>query len=627
MLQIMRDLTKSWIFKGLMMLLCISFGIWGIGDIFRGNPQQRAVGKVGSVVITVQALEQAFQMALPEARRIAGPDLTTQQARQLGVLDGTLHTMLEHASFNQEARRLGFDVGDQAILNRVAAMPHLRDKNGRFNTQLWHQALGKAGFTERGFLDNEREDSARHLIFDVLTNKDSTPQTLLDNLYRARGAKRVLEVLTLQNDSMTGIPAPDDKTLNEFYKQHGDFFTAPEYRTITIAKLSTDDVTKDIVIGDDDLRKAYDARPADVTLPEQRDLVQVVLQDEAKAKDVAEAAKANHNLSAAAKAKGLTPVALDHVDEKSILPELYTTVFALDEGQVSAPVKSPLGWHVMQMKKIHAGGKLSFDEAKAKLRETIQREQSVDTVTRIVNQLDDALAGGRALEDIADSMRLRLIKIPALRADGKTPEGKDPAEFPAKDDVMKTAFGQAAGETSSVIDDKNGNYIVVRTDEITPSQVRPYDQVKDIVVEAWVEQQKSDLAAKEAEDIAKALRDGKEMSSYAMRPGIEVRLSKPISMLGESDRALPPEALPEILKMKKGDVITGSGPDRHFVLRLASIIAVDPAKPDAARMKIADDLKDKFQYELIEEYANWLHQRFPVTVNQDLLETLKKQGS
>ncbi len=627
MLQTMRALSKSFAFKILMGLLIVTFAAWGIGDIFRGSPRQRAVAEVGDIKITVEALEREFKNGLPEARRVFGSDLTEQQARQMGVMDRTLNLMIEHAKFDQEAQRLLLDVNLKTILAKLENVMKLRDKNGQFDKVKWQELLRKNGFTEESFLAMDRQDTLRRLVFDSVVNGAKPPQLVVDNLYRAMGSKRLLEVLTVQNASMESSAAPDEATLQEFHQKHSAVFTAPEYRAVTVAKLSPDDITKDIKTGDDDLKKAYDARDAELTLPEQRDIVQVVLQDETKAHAVAASLKDGDDLASAVKTKGYSAVTLNRMDEKTILPELFTTVFALDAGQISDPVKSPLGWHIVQVKAVHPAGKQSFDEAKDKLREELQREQSGDIVARTVNQLDDLLAEGRSLEDIADSLKMRLVRIANLDAQGLTPEGKAPDELPAKDEVLRAAFGQGAGDVSQVIEDKAGNYIVVRTDEVTPSQVRPLAVIGKQVLAAWQAEQKAQKAAVLAEDIAKALRDGKKASAFATRTGVDIRLSKPISMLGDTDPALPPSAMASIMKMKLGDVITAAGPQQNFALRLTEIIPADPAKPDAARLKVVDQLNEDMPYELMEQYSKHLGQTFPVTINKDLLDTMKKQGS
>lgn len=352
MLQTMRELSKSWVFKSLMALLVVSFGIWGIGDMFRGNPAQRPVAKVGKIEIPAQMLEFRFQSELPEARNIFGPDLTAQQAKQIGVFDRTLKVMMEELSFDQEAVRLGFNVASNYIMDKLAKEPQLRDKDGKFNTQLWHQILGKSGFSEQMFIDVESRNAARQLIFSTLVANKSVPNLLIDNLYQARGDKRVLEVITLRNDSLKNdISKPSDADLEAFYKANENAFVAPEYRGVTVAHLSAQAVSKEVTLSDEDVKQAYDSRSAELSRPETRDLVQIVVQDEEKAKAIFESAKASKSLSDAAKVKGLTPITMSKIDEKAILPELYTSVFALEENQITAPIKSSLGWHVVQLKK------------------------------------------------------------------------------------------------------------------------------------------------------------------------------------------------------------------------------------------------------------------------------------
>jgi len=628
MLQQMRDLSKSWVFKGLLVLLVVSFGIWGIGDMFRGNPLQRTVAKVGKIAITVQALEREFQAGLPEARRVFGPNLTVPEARRIGVLDRTLNIMIEHASFDQEIKRLGINVNDKPILEKVAAQPELRDKDGKFNARLWQQLLAKSGYTERSFLETERRNAARRLLLNTMLNDVDPPKTLLDNLYMARGAKRILEVLTINNDSMKDLDPPDEDILREFHKQHSEMFSAPEYRSLTIARLAGEDLAKDISVSDEEIKKAYESRPGEMTLPERRDFVQVILQDETKAKALAETAKASGDLTKTAKAQGFTAVELKGMDEKSIIPDLYASFFSLMENDVSEPVKSNFGWHVAQLKKIHPGGKLSLEEAKEKLRAELQQEKLADMLARKVNQLDDSLAAATTLEDIADSLKLRLEKIKAVDKKGIDPDGKKPLEtVQGNEDLLEAAFELAAGETSQVIDDKHGGYAVVRVDEIEPAHVVPFDDIIKEVFEAWKKTQKAQLAAAKAEEIAKEMRDGAKAVSYASKPGIDVRFSRPISLLGEADPFLPVDAYEKILLMKKGDVITASGHDKHFVLRLADIAAVDPAKPDSGMAKVAADLRERRQYELVEEYSKFLRRRFPVKINGELLDSLRQQGS
>jgi peptidyl-prolyl cis-trans isomerase D len=626
MLQSMRHLAQSWVFKGLMLILIISFGIWGIGDIFRGNPLSGTVAKAGRVTITVQDLDREFEQTMIRARQMFGPDLTAQQAKQIGLLDTALNALIERAQVDQDIKRLGINVSDRAVLDRLTALPQFRNKDGSLNKDQLRMALAQAHLSERQFLNQERMDLARHQLIDIFTNEKPLPPTVVDDVYRARGQKRILDVVTLKNDSIGDIASPDDKALHAFYDQNPKLFTAPEHRAITIARLATDDVAKDIAVSDEDVRKEYEAKRAEMSRPERRDLLQTVMQDEAKAKRLAAAAKVSGNLAAAAKSMGYQAVPLNQTEAKTLLPELVKPVFAMQTGAVSDPVKSNLGWHVVQVKKISPAGTPTFEDVKDQLRADMKRDQAIDSATRMVNKLDDELAAGHALDDIADSMKMRLIKIPALEENGKTPDGKDPPELPHKDDVLKAAFSQNVGETSPVMDDKNGNYFVVRTDDVVPSAVKPFDQVKDAIAADWKMQEQAKEAAAQAEKIAKGLQGGAAASSFAAQKGVDVRVSKPISLLGESDPGLPESLIPQILQMKKGEVITSPLPGKQVILRLAEIVNVDASADKDAKGKIAEELSTGMPKELAEEYLRHLRFAFPIEIRRDTLETVSRQG-
>jgi peptidyl-prolyl cis-trans isomerase D len=626
MMQSMRNLAHTPVVKGLMLILVVSFALWGIGDIFRGNPLERSVAKVGRKSISVQELNSQFDKDLARARQMFGPELSAQQAKQMGILDKTLQTMVQRSAVDQSIKKLGLEVSQKTVLDEVAAQPQFRDKDGKFNAALFRQILQQAHMDEKTMLSEGQKDMERQQLVGAFTTDVKAPQSVIDAIYKARGQKRILDVITLKNSSITDVPAPDDKALQDYYQAHLQAFTAPEYRTITIARLSTDDVAKDITISDDDLKKEYDTQHEQLAQPERRDILQVVMQDEAKAKQLAAAANTSRNLTKSAKDMGYDAIPINQADEKSLPPELAKPAFALEVNQVSDPVHSSLGWHVVQLKKITPAGTPEFADIKDQLREAMQRDQAIENVSKLTNQLDDQLAGGHALEDIADGMKMRLIKIASVDIAGKTPDGKDPAELPNKEVVLKTAFAQGAGDTSPILDDKNGNYSVVRTDSITPSAPKPFDEVKAEVVTAWKAEQQAKAAKDQADKIAQGLRDGKTPESFANGENITVRVTKPVSMLGDTDPELAPSVLPQIYKLKKGDVTTASVGATQVILRLNSLSEADAAG-DAAKLKITDELKKNGTTELTQQYLDYLKQIFPVEINQDALESVRQQGS
>ncbi|HUY68515.1 MAG TPA: SurA N-terminal domain-containing protein [Alphaproteobacteria bacterium] len=619
MLQSMRQLAQTWVVKGLMMFLVLSFGIWGIGDMFRGNPLERTVASVGSIDIDVQALDHEFEQSLAEARQSL-PDLTDQQARQLGLMDKALNAMVERALIDQDLTRLGVTVGDRTVLDEMAALPQLRDKDGGFNKDLFRAMLYKSGLSEKEFFATERQRLARQQLVGALTGNAQVPQTMVDWLDRARGQQRIFDVVTLKNASVGAVAPPSDKDLQTFYQQNIGTYTAPEYRAITMVRLATADLAKSITVTDADVKRAFAKRQAVQEETGQRSIVQVVVPDEAKAKALATAARKSGNLPEAARKMGLTAVPFDMAGAKAAIPGVAKAVAALKENEVSAPLHSNFGWHVAQARA------LDFDSMKERLREELKRDKAIDQATTIVNKLDDQLAAGHDLDDIAEGMGLRLIKIPAVDAKGKVPGGGAPPELPDAAQVLKAAFGQDAGQTSPILDDHNGNYTVVQTDKVIPSAPIPFDQIKARVATDWQAAQQTTRAKAEAGKIADALQAGKPVLAFAGQSGIAIRLSQPISMLGDDDPGIPQVLAPQLLKMKKGAAVVVPMDGRQMILHLAKLVDVDPATDAAGKSKISEDLANKIPNDRIAEYLEYLRILFPVSIDRSRLANLRQQG-
>ena len=624
MLQSMRHLAQSWVFKGLMVLLVASFGIWGVGDLFRSSAQDRNAAKVGNVKISAQELSREFNQTLTRARQSFGPDLSAAQAKALGMLDMSLNTLIERTQVDQQVDHLGINFTDKAVVNELMSHSEFVDQDGKLNKSLLRQMLERAHISEQEFMAQERADDARHLLLSTFNAETPLSSIASNTIYQARGQTRNFDIIILKNDSIKNVPVPDDQALQAFYQAHQQDYTAPEYRGLTIATLSADAVAKDINVTDEQVQKDYDEKGDQLTRPERRDLLQVVMQSEEKAKKLAEAAKASGNLSNTAKAMGYETVDLGDTDQDSLPSELAKPVFALSQGQVTDPIKSSLGWHVIEVRKILPAGKPSFAEIKDDLREAMRRDQAGDTVARLVNQLDDDLAAGHSLEDVADDLKLRLVKIPAVDATGHTPDGKAPPELPYAQQNLKEGFAQNSGETSPVQDDKQGNYFVVRTDSVTPSTLRPFDQVKDQVNAAWKAEQQSKLAAEQADKLVEALKSGKAASGFAGEPGITVQVSQPVDLLGHTDPALPANLMTQLMAMKKGDAATFIEGDHQLIVRLAS---VNPAALNATAQQAMDkQVQQQRKQELMQQYVKYLNQLYPPRINQDVVDSVVRSG-
>ncbi len=628
MLQFIRNYAGSWIVKILFVLLILSFGIWGIGDMIRKGGVSSTVASVGKVDIDRVELDQEFRRQMERLRPMFGGNLTAEQARQFGLLDQSLSALVQRALYDQAARDLGIAVGPDVVRLRIGDEPAFRNPQGQFDPALFRTVLRNNQLTEDGYVAILRRELAREFVSGAVSSGVAPPKVLVEDLYRYRGEKRVAEMITLPNASVGDVGVPDDAELTRYYEDHQVRFTAPEYRALTIAQLSPDSLAKDIQIPDDQLRAAYDERASEFGTPERRSIEMVVVDDEAKAKAIAEAAKSK-GLSTAAKDAGVDPITLDNI-ARNELPEIGDAAFALAQGAVGGPVKSGLGWHVLAVTAIQPGATKSFEDVRAQLLAEMQKDKALDSVYSIANRVEDQLASGASLDEVAQAQGMKVSKIAAVDSSGKAPDGKNAApDQPDLPNMLKAAFQLASGATSTLTEGANNSFFAVRVDGVTPAKVKPLSEVRDQVVAGWQEDKRAQAAAAKAEEIAGKLKQGSEAAAQdvATQAGGSFAMTAPFTRDAKSVEGLPAEMVGKLFAAKPGEVVTGTSGDAQVVARLKEVIPADPKASDANVASVESTVAQGMESDIMSQFGNALRKEYPVDIHHARIDQFFAPGN
>ncbi|HYH20619.1 MAG TPA: peptidyl-prolyl cis-trans isomerase [Azospirillum sp.] len=623
MLQFIRSFAGSWVVKILFVLLIASFAVWGIGDVIRQGGSSNTMIEVGPVDVGRTEVDQEFRRQMERLRPLFGGTLTVEQARQFGVLDQAIATLVQRNLYDLAAQDAGLAVGMETVRQRIAEEPAFRDQQGRFNATLFQQVLRQNGLSEDGYVQILRREIAREMVSGAVGGGAVAPKPLVEELFRFRQEKRVAEVITIPNASVGDVGTPDDAAVQRYYEDHQVRFTAPEYRTLTVLQLSAEDLAKDVTVPDEQVRAAYDERSDEFTTPERRTVQMVVVDSEEKAKQIADAARGGQSLADAAKAAGTEPLTLDSVTSQE-LPEIGPAVFALPQGQVSAPVKSALGWHVATVTAVQPGAHKSFEEVRGELLAQLKREKAADRLYEVSNRLDDALAGGATLAEVAQGQGLKTVQVAAVDSTGKAPDGTTVTGVANLPDVLKVAFGLPQGRTSNVTETKDNSFFAVHVDGITPAAVRPLAEVKADVIAGWQEEERAARAAAKAKEVAEKLKAGNEggAQDIAAKAGGSFAMTAPFTRDARTVEGLSAELVRQLFAAKPEEVVVGSAGDRHIVARLKEVIAADPAAPDAPLGAVEDTVLRGVEGDIMTQFAEALRQQYPVEVHRALIDQM-----
>jgi peptidyl-prolyl cis-trans isomerase D len=622
MLQAIRSRAGSYVVKGLFALLILTFGIWGIGDIFRTRGTDTAVATVGDQSIRAEELQTALRRALEQLSARFDSAIDLQQAKQLGLVDQTLAQLIDRSLIDQEAVRLRLDISDDLIRNVITANPSFRGSDGRFDRSLFAAVLAANNLTEDQYVALLRHDIPRNDLLHAMTAGAAAPQPVVDLLYRYRNEKRTAEIVALPTAGVPDVGQPSEDELKAFYEKHPDLFRAPEYRGFTLVSLDPSDFAKDIEIPEAKLKEEYDQRQDELQIPERRDVEQILAPSEEKAKEAEAALAAGKDWrEVATTIAGQDPDTIDlGLMRREEMPSaLGEAAFELPVNKPSEPVKSPLGWHILRVVKIEPPVTQTFDEAKPKLEADLAHQEAVDRIYKVANKADDALAGGATLADAAEKFGLKTTTVEAVDLGGHDPQDK-PVTLPVSaGDVLKLAFATNEGQTSRVTETPDGAIFAVHVDKIIPSQVKPLDEVKGKAIADWQAEKRREIVAKQAEELAAAVTPGTRLAAVANEKGLKATTSPPFTRHPENDSAVPPPLVGKLFAAKPSDVVTASDATGSYVAQLDEVQRPEDVSQTAAA-GLSHELDTAQQADLAEEFTRALRARFPVEIHREALD-------
>ena len=606
-------------------MLILSFAIWGIGPIFQTGGRLRLVAEVGPVRITPQQFQDQYRRELRQLQGALQTQLDALRARDLGIPQRVVQGMVGRILFELAARDAGVAVSDEVVRQAIMNNPSFKNAEGKFDRTLFESLLYNAGYTEDGFVALMRQDLAREQVTDAIAAGAAVPTELVDGLYRYRNERRIAETLTVAAASIKELPAPTDADLEAYHKAHAEAFTAPEYRAITAVEIRASDLADRMKISDDQVKDEYEAHLNELKIPEVRDLRQILLHDEATAKRAEAMLGEGRSFDKVAQdVTGKAPLDFGSVTESDAASEdIVKAAFELKEGGVSAPIATPLGWHIIQVAKITPGRTPSLAELKDKLARQIALREAGDAVFDLSNKLQDELGGGASLEDAAQKLGLKAIKIEAVDGRGSGPDGKPVANLPNSPKFLQTAFAAEAARESDLVEDGSGGYFILRVDKVTPSALRPLAEVRDQVLAGWQQEQRLAEAGKIASSLIEKARSGKSLADLAKEGGYAFAATKPFTRGGEGGGpSLPPELIGALFSAKPGDVVSGSAPQGAVVAKLTEMKPAESKADEASVQKLRDQLREAMDADLLNAFSAALSQRYGVEINDDVIDSL-----
>ncbi|MFW2391247.1 MAG: SurA N-terminal domain-containing protein, partial [Methyloceanibacter sp.] len=603
----------------LVALLVVSFAVWGIADIFTGYGRQTLIS-VGDTDISSQDYARVQQDVLRSMSQQQGRSLSLQEARAAGLDTRVLERLIGGAAVDTHAKHLGLGVSDDALLAQIMKDPAFQDASGNFSPLNFQAALRNIGMNEASYLYTLREQNLRRQLLVTVGEVAQSPKALMDALNQFNEERRILKYVLVPKSAADGVGAPTDEDLKKFYDNHQAKFTQPEYRKVGVLAVTPETVKDELNITEDDLKATYEAKKETLGNVERRQLQQIALPDMAAAKAAHQKITSGTDFVEVAKELGLTETDIDlgTVSKKDFADvAIAEAAFKLDKDAVSEPIEGKLGsFAVVRVVEIEPEKIPTFDEAKADLEKEILKDRSSGAIFDVHDRVEDELAAGSTLEEAAGKLKLDYKVIDQVDREGRTPGGSA-VTLPAQKDLLIGVFATDAGIENDPIDARDEGVIWYEVLGVTPSQLQPFDEVREAVESDWRGEATRNQVSKFAQGLVSALNNGsKTLDGVAQELDTEIL---PTSALKRDDITVNvlPAAVSQAFTLPKGGF--GSAPsgvdEGRIVFQVEDIVAA-PVLDERVKKRLNSQIGLLLSEDTIAEYFSALESRYGVRVNQ-----------
>ena len=632
MLSMLRDATRGWVAKILLVLLIASFAVWGVsGSIFSGNTA--SVIDVGDTRVTPIELRLAYDRQLNQLQRQFGTRLTREQADAFGLTGNVISQLVSGAVLDEAGRKMGLGISGDRLAGIIGEDESFRDATGRFSRAQLRQVLYSIGMSEEQYVETRKAVALRNQIIEATAGKTSLPDAYFDVLSAYQGEERKFDYVVIDESDIGEIADPADEQLKEYYDANADEYRAPEFRKLLIVKLEATDIADEAAVTDEEIAAEYEARKASYSEPEKRTIQQLVFTDAAATEAAAEKIAAGASFESLLTDQGKTAadVSLGTLAKADIPDQtIAEAAFTAGLNTPTQPVDGLFGKAILNVTEIIPGNTKPLSEVEAEIRRTLAVNRAADEIFDTHDQLEDERAAGETLQKAAENTGLTPRIIEAVDRTARDKQGSIISDIPQSREVLSEAFEIDPGFEINAISIGTEGFVWVDVLDIEPERQKPLEEVREQVRNDWITAEKAKAVSALAETFRERVGSGGEFNAAIdeLIPAAEGELKKVVQQTQGLVRSATAPDLPQPViaagfSEPGGSVVAlqRNSPTDWVVLKVASVNAgtapVGDAVREAATRQAGDDI--------VNQLISRLQQDETVEINQTFIRQVLAQ--
>lgn len=518
MLRLMRENAGSWIIKILLGIIVIVFIFLGIGP--ERTPTENIAATVNKQVISMDEYRQVFNLI----RSQYGKNMNEELIKALGLKGRALESMIDSELILQESEKLGINAADEELAEILTEAPIFQD-NGKFSKENYERYLKYMGQQITDFESRQKKQLIEQKFRRLLTDSVQVTETEAKEWFLWEKAKVALDYVLFKPSAYKDLK-PTEEQVKSYYEKNREKYKSDPQMSVSYLCFSPKDYTDKAIVTDEEIQAWYNnniSRYEEEKTVEARHILIKVAKDaepvavetaRKKAEDIyKKAVEEKQDFSELAKtfsedSSKANGGSLGVFTRDSKVKPFADKAFSMKAGEISEPVRSTFGWHIIKVEKINEATRRELGEVKEEIKTAIIKEKTENLAYEDSEEVFNLIVIGGELADISETRNLKLVKTEMFTKAAGPLEVRATARW----DFANEVFGMSVKEISDVLEFK-GSYYIVQVDGKKPSEIQPFENVKAKITAAVRKELRGEKAGKDAEALLAALKSGeKELS-------------------------------------------------------------------------------------------------------------------
>jgi peptidyl-prolyl cis-trans isomerase D len=627
----MRKHARSWLIKLALGAIVIVFIFWGVGS-YRAQRGNR-IAVVNGAPIVLEEFRGVYDQLLEAYRRQFSEALDEKLIRGLHLKKQALDQLINRRLFLQEATRLNFRVTNEELFSAIEQVPAFQ-RNGRFHPQLYQRILTLNRMTPEIYEENKKNELLIDKLQSFILGSVKVSEAEALETHRWLKEEVSLEYVVFKPSAYSNVEVTPEE-IETYFSKHEKAYEIPPKVKVRYLLLDFKGLEAQAKVSEEEVRTYFDLNKESYATPKKvkaRHILFKVGPDgkpeeiearRKKAVDVLKQARSGTDFGRLARKYSDDPGSRDKggdlgffARDRMVKP-FSDAAFAIKAGEISEPVRTPFGWHIIKVEAIQEAKEPILAEVADRIRSKLVKDAARTLAFDRTEEIYEACYGAGNISDVAKINQLKVHETGFFPQNGPVKGIRQGKQF------AETAFALADNEVGEPLELSDGYYILQPIAR-EPAKIPALKTIKERVRQDLIQTRENDLAKKDAEEFLSALQGGAEFQKAAASRKLEAKSTAFFKRFG----AIPEIGLePDIQKTAFSLSPSRPFPDAvikskqgYYVLRFKARQEADPKEFEDKKSEITSSLLQQKRQEAIKELLAQLREKSEITVEEGFLD-------